>query len=52
MLTVRVVGHLYPDDDGVAVETPAMEITIGEESRRWYLDKASGLALALPGAAA
>jgi hypothetical protein len=49
-LTVRVLGHLYPDDDGVAVETPAIEVTIGEETRRWYLDKASGLALALPGA--
>jgi hypothetical protein len=50
-LIIRVVGHLYPDDDGVAIETPAIEVTIGEERRRWYLDKASGLGLALPGAA-
>ncbi len=49
-LIVRVVGNLYPDDDGVAIETPAIEVTIGEERRRWYLDKASGLGLALPGA--
>ncbi len=51
ILTVRVLGHLYPDDDGVAVETPAIEVTIGDESRTWYLDKATSLALALPGAA-
>ena len=51
ILTVRVLGHLYPDDDGVAIETPAIEVAIGDESRTWYLDKASSLALALPGAA-
>ena len=48
-LAFRVRGYLQPDDDGVAIETPAVEVTIGEEQRRWFLDKASMLLLALPG---
>lgn len=51
-IDLRVRGYLQPDDDGVAIELPAIEVTIGPEARRWYLDKASELALALPGQAA
>ncbi len=49
LIDVRVVGYLQPDDDGVAIETPAIEIAISDEVRAWFLDKASDLALALPG---
>lgn len=48
-IVVRVRGYLQPDDDGVAIETPAVEVAISDEHRAWFLDKASDLALALPG---
>ena len=48
-IVVRVRGYLQPDDDGVAIETPAVEVAISDERREWFLDKASDLALALPG---
>ena len=48
-IIVRVRGYLQPDDDGVAIETPAVEVAISDERRAWFLDKASDLALALPG---
>ena len=48
-IVVRVRGYLQPDDDGVAIETPAVEVAISDERRAWFLDKASDLALALPG---
>ena len=48
-IDVRVRGYLQPDDDGVAIETPAVEVVISDEQRTWFLDKASDLALALPG---
>lgn len=48
-IDVRVRGFLQLDDDGVAIETPAIEVAISDEERAWFLDKASNLALALPG---
>ncbi len=48
-IIVRVRGYLQRDDDGVAIETPAVEVAISDEHRAWFLDKASDLALALPG---
>ncbi len=48
-IVVRLRGYLQPDDDGVAIETPAIEVAISDEQRAWFLDKASDLALALPG---
>ncbi len=48
-IDVRVRGFRQPDDDGIAIETPAVEVTIGAEHRQWFLDKASSLLLALPG---
>ncbi len=48
-IVVRVSGYLQPDDDGVAIETPSVEVAISDEHRAWFLDKASDLALALPG---
>ena len=46
---VRVSGTAVPDEDGIGLDLLALEATIGDEKRAYFLDKAEKLALSLPG---
>lgn len=47
-ISIRVSGIVVPDDDGVGIDAVAIEGLIGSELRRYDLDKASRLELAMP----
>lgn len=47
-VSIRVTGIVVPDDDGVGIDAVAIEGLIGSEERRYDLDKASRLELAMP----
>ena len=46
---VCVSGTAVPDEDGIGLDLLAIEATIGDEKRAYFLDKAEQLPLSLPG---